>query len=114
MIKRSIQTPILHRFVEHNGVIYFSGLVADDRTQSMGGQTEQICKKLDALFAEAGTDRSKMLSAMLYITDMSQKDEMNKAWTSWVAAEDLPSRATIGIAELGKDVLIEVVVIAAA
>lgn len=113
MIKRTNQTPIMHRFVEHNGAIYFGGVVADDVSQGMGGQTAQICQKLDKLLAEAGADRSKLLSATLYVTDMSKKAEMNEAWTAWIPASDLPARATVGVAELGKGVLIEVVVTAA-
>ncbi|MEH6717800.1 MAG: RidA family protein [Aurantimonas endophytica] len=113
MINRILKTPIMHRMVEHNGVIYVGGLVADDRSQSMGGQTAQICEKLEKLLVEAGSDKTRLLSAMLYITDMSQKGEMNEAWTNWLAADDLPTRATIGIADLGEDVLIEVVVTAA-
>ncbi|MFD2237150.1 RidA family protein [Aureimonas populi] len=113
MVNRILQTPIMHRIVEHNGIVFLGGLIADDLSQSMGGQTAQICQKLDKLLAEAGTDKSKLLSAMLYVTDMSQKGEMNEAWTSWIEAPDLPTRATIGVADLGKNVLIEIVVTAA-
>ncbi|WP_020186272.1 RidA family protein [Methylopila sp. 73B] len=113
MIKRSVQTPIMHRFVEHAGTIYFGGLIADDVAQGMGEQTADICRKLDKLLAEAGSDKTKLLSATLYVTDMSLKKEMNDAWTAWLAADDLPARATLGVAELGKGVLIEVVVTAA-
>jgi enamine deaminase RidA (YjgF/YER057c/UK114 family) len=113
MVKRILKTPIMHRMVEHNGVLYLGGIVADDRSQTMGGQTAQICEKIDKLLAEAGTDKTKLLTAMLYVTDMSQKGEMNEAWTSWIAGDDLPTRATIGIANLGENVLIEIVVSAA-
>ncbi|WP_427025588.1 RidA family protein [Aureimonas ureilytica] len=113
MVQRILQTPIMHRIVEHNGIVFLGGLIADDLSQTMGGQTADICAKLDKLLAEAGTDKTKLLSAMLYVTDMSQKGEMNEAWTSWIAAADLPTRATIGVADLGKNVLIEVVVTAA-
>ncbi len=113
MITRTHPTPIMHRFVEHNGTIYFGGVIADDVSEGMGGQTAQICRKLDALLAAAGSDRTKLLSATLYVTDMSKKTEMNEAWTAWIAASDLPARATLGVAELGKNVLIEVVVTAA-
>lgn len=113
MVNRILETPIMHRIVEHNGTVYLGGLIADDLTQTMGGQTAQICEKLDELLAEAGTDKTKLLSAMLYVTDMSQKAEMNASWTSWIAAADRPTRATIGVADLGKNVLIEVVVTAA-
>lgn len=113
MITRHIQTKINHRVVEHNGVLYFGGLVADDKSKDMKGQTAEICAKIDDLLAQVGSSKEKLLTAMLYISDFSQKDGMNEAWLEWIPAEHLPTRATIGVAELGKDVLIEVVVSAA-
>lgn len=113
MIKRHIQTRINHRIVEHNGVLYFGGLVADDKSLDMKGQTEQICAKIDALLAQVGSSNENLLTAMIYISDFSQKEGMNEAWLEWMPAEHLPTRATIGVAELGKDTLIEVVVSAA-
>jgi enamine deaminase RidA (YjgF/YER057c/UK114 family) len=113
MITRTTRTAIHHRIVEHNGTVYIGGLVADDRSKDMKGQTEEICAKLDALLAEAGTSKDKLLSAMIYATDFSQKDGLNEAWTTWLDPEHLPVRAFIGVAELGKDVLVEIVVTAA-
>ncbi|MGV1831876.1 RidA family protein [Agrobacterium vitis] len=114
MIKRYEPHTINHRVVEHNGILYFGGLVADDKGKDMKGQTEEICAKIDALLAKVGSSKEKLLTAMLYITDFSQKDGMNEAWLEWLPAEILPTRATVGVAELGKGVLIEVVVSAAA
>lgn len=113
MITRREKTPIMHRAVEHNGVVYLGGVIADDATgASMREQTTQVCAKLDKLLTDAGSDKNKLLSATLYITDMSQKQEMNEVWTTWLEAQDLPTRATIGVSDLGQDVLIEVVVTA--
>lgn len=114
MITRRGKTPIMHRIVEHNGVVYLGGVIADDLNDvSMRGQTTQVCAKLDKLLADAGSGKSKLISATLFITDMNQKQEMNEVWTSWLEARDLPTRATIGVADLGQDVLIEVVATAA-
>ena len=113
MITRHLQTKINHRVVEHNGVLYFGGLVADDKSLDMKGQTAQICVKIDDLLAQVGSSKAALLTAMIYISDFAQKDGMNEAWLEWLPAEHLPTRATIGVAELGKDVLIEVVVSAA-
>jgi len=113
-IKRIEQTKIMHRIVQANDTLYFGGLVADNHDQSMAGQTQEICAKIDALLAAAGSDKSKLLSAQIFITDMSAKDEMNNVWTKWLPAEVFPARATIGVASLGgANVLIEVVVTAA-
>ncbi|KGB80811.1 endoribonuclease L-PSP [Rhodovulum sp. NI22] len=109
-IIRHIKTRINHRIVEVEGMLHFGGLIADDLTLDMKGQTEQICAKIDALLAEVGSSKEKLVTAMLYITDFDQKEGMNEAWLSWLDADDLPTRATIGVANLGKNVLIEVVV----
>ncbi|WP_431856070.1 RidA family protein [Azospirillum sp.] len=115
MVKRIEKTKIMHRAVEHNGIVFLGGIIADDVSVGMGGQTQQICKKLDAVLAMAGTDKTKLLSAQLYITDMAQKEDMNAAWLEWLDGNDLPARATIGVADLGSpSILIEVVVTAAA
>lgn len=113
MIQRHIQTRINHRVVEAGGILHFGGLIADDLTQDMKGQTAQICAKIDKLLAEVGSSKENLVTAMLYITDFDQKEGMNDAWLEWLPAEHLPTRATIGMAELGENVLIEVVVSAA-
>ena len=66
-----------------------------------------------AWLAANGSDRNHLLSALIFITDMKLKPDMNKAWKAWLAPAHLPSRATIGINDLGPGVLIEVVVTAA-
>lgn len=113
MTKRIEQTKIMHRVVEHGGVLYLGGITADDTTVGMGGQTSQICAKIDKLLALAGSDKTRILSAQIFITDMSLKGEMNDAWTAWMPAEHLPARATVGVADLGTPTtLIEIVVTA--
>jgi enamine deaminase RidA (YjgF/YER057c/UK114 family) len=112
-IERNQKTPIMHRFVAHGGVVHFGGVLAGDLSVGMEEQTRQVTRRLDELLAAAGTDRTRILSAMLYITDMSQKAAMNKAWTEWIPEDHLPARATIGVSDLGENVLIEVVITAA-
>ena len=70
------------RAVIHNGIVYLSGVVADDKTLSMAGQTEQILKKIEKVLKKAGSDKSKILSAVIYLADMDLKDEMNEVWIS--------------------------------
>ncbi|MER8434969.1 MULTISPECIES: RidA family protein [Mesorhizobium] len=113
MIHRHIKTEIMHRVVEYNGVLYFGGLVAGDCSQDMKGQTEQICKNIDNILAHFGSSKDKLITAMIYISDFSQKSAMNDGWLRWLHAEHLPTRATIGVANLGENVLVEVVISAA-
>lgn len=113
MISRHIQTKIMHRIVQHNGTIYLGGVTADDCSQDMKGQMRQICHRIDDLLAQVGSSKESLLTAMIYISNFSQKDLMNEAWIEWIPGQHLPTRATIGVAELGEDVLVEVVVSAA-
>jgi enamine deaminase RidA (YjgF/YER057c/UK114 family) len=96
----------------HGDTVYLSGIVADDRTLSMKGQTGQVLAKIDAILAEAGTDKSKILSATVYLADIDQKDGMNEAWMEWVDRASLPARAAIGVA-LTPGTLVEIMVCAA-
>ena len=110
--KRHEKTPIMHRVVEHGEVLYVGGLTATDASASMKGQTEQVLARLDDLLRQVGSDRSKVLSATIYLTDMQAKSDMNEAWTEFFG-DDLPARATLGVSALGSpDLLIEVVTIA--
>jgi enamine deaminase RidA (YjgF/YER057c/UK114 family) len=113
MITRHIPHKINHRVVEHAGILYFGGLVADDRTQGMKGQTAQICAKIDDLLAQVGSTKDRLLTATVYTSDFSQKEGMNEAWLEWLPADVLPTRATVGVADLGPNTLVEIVVTAA-
>jgi enamine deaminase RidA (YjgF/YER057c/UK114 family) len=113
VIKRSGSSEILHEVVAHNGVLNLAGVVAEDLAQGMAGQARQVFEEIDRLLAANGSDRNHLLSALIFITDMKLKPEMNKAWQAWLKKEHLPTRATIGINDLGPGVLIEVVVTAA-
>ena len=61
-------------------LVICSGMVADNKTLDMKGQTAQVLKKIDAVLALAGTNKSRILSATVYMADASLKDEMNEAW----------------------------------
>lgn len=114
MIKRYRKHRIMHGAVEHNGVLYCGGHAANDLDLDMAGQTRQVCEKLEDLLVECGSDKTKILHARIYLSDMSGKEAMNAVWLDWLDGDDFPSRATIGGADLGDPKrLIEVVVTAA-
>lgn len=110
-IKRSIRTPIMHRAVEANGFVFVGGTIADDTKVSMGEQTRNILGKIEGYLKEAGTDKGRVVAAQIFVTDLSHKKEMDAAWTEFFG-DSLPSRATVGVADLGGGALIEVVVTA--
>lgn len=104
--------PIMSKRVEYNDLVFLAGLTADDQTAPVKSQTEQVLAKIDALLAEAGTDKSKILQATVYLADMKLKGAMNEAWKAWVDARNPPARVCVGVALEG-NVLVEIIVIAA-
>src|SRR4029434_10391287 len=81
--------------VVHGNTVYLAGLTADDASQDVKGQTAQILAKIDALLAQAGTDKSKLLSANIWLTDIGTWSQMNEVWDAWVAPGSTPARATV-------------------
>lgn len=112
-ITRRIRTPIMHRAVEANGFVFVGGTIADDTSLSMAEQTRDILRKIAGYLQEAGSDARRIVSASIFVTDLSKKKEMDAAWTEFFG-DDLPARATVGVADLGGGALIEVVVTALA
>jgi enamine deaminase RidA (YjgF/YER057c/UK114 family) len=93
-------------------MVFLSGTVADDKSLPMKGQTEQVLRKIDAVLARAGSDKSRILSATVYMADASLKDEMNEAWMAWVDRSNLPTRTAVGAA-LTPGTLVEITICAA-
>ena len=100
------------RAVVHGDLVFMSGTVADDKSLSMKGQTEQVLAKIDEGLAAAGTNKSKILSSTVYLADMDGKDEMNEAWMAWMDKDNPPARAAVGVT-LTPGTLVEIMVCAA-
>jgi enamine deaminase RidA (YjgF/YER057c/UK114 family) len=109
-IKHLDSGEILSQAVEHNGVVYVCGLTADDLSADARGQTEQVLRKIDDRLAKCGTDKSKLLAATIYLTDINQKPAMNEAWKAWLGPLKRPTRACVGAALGTPDTLVEIVV----
>lgn len=94
-----------------NGVVYLAGQVGDGDT--VKAQTESILKEIDRLLALSGSSKSRILSAQIWLDDMSNFAEMNAAWDAWVDKANTPARAT-GEAKLAAaKYKVEIIVIAA-
>ncbi|MES2561806.1 MAG: RidA family protein [Pseudomonadota bacterium] len=103
----------LSRVVTHGGVAYLAGLTADNRNGSMKAQTEEVLKKIDALLKLAGSSKSRLLAATIYVSDMSQKAQMDEAWIAWIDSKNTPARACVE-AQLGTpETLVEIMCAAA-
>lgn len=88
--------PRLSEAAVFGGKIYTCGVVADATIgQPVYEQTVDILQQIDSLLAQAGTDKSRILKANIWLTDISTISEMNKAWDSWVISGHTPARATV-------------------
>lgn len=97
----------------HNGVAYLAGQVADDASAGIEGQTRQVLEAVDALLAEAGSHKSKILRAQIFLVDLADFAAMNEVWEAWVMPGHTPPRATVQAALANPDWKIEIVVTAA-
>ena len=99
--------------VEHDGIIYTAGQVAEKLDVDMKAQTEDVLRQIDALLAKCGSSKSRILSATVYVNDMKLKPQMDEAWMAWVDRKNPPARATVEV-ELGSpDTLVEIMMTAA-
>lgn len=94
-------------------LVFLSGQVPTDRTQDVAGQTAQVLDKIDALLAEAGSDRGQLLSAQIWLKDI-EKDfaAMNAVWSRWLPAGCAPARATVEARLASADIRVEIMVTA--
>jgi enamine deaminase RidA (YjgF/YER057c/UK114 family) len=87
--------PILANVVEADGLIYIAGALADDTSLDIVGQARQAFADVDRYLALCGSDKSKILSATIWVADIRLRDAFNEAWLAWVDPRNLPARACI-------------------
>jgi enamine deaminase RidA (YjgF/YER057c/UK114 family) len=102
------------RAVVYNGMVFLAGATADDRSQDIRGQTKQALAKIEKFLAAAGSDKSRLLSAQIWIKDIAKDFAgMNEIWDAWTAPNMAPTRATAQCEMGAPDVLVEIIVTAA-
>ena len=94
-VKRYAVGPRMSGAVVNGNTVYLAGLTADDTSQDVKGQTAQILAKIDNLLRQAGTDKSNILSANIWLTDIGTWSQMNEVWDKWVSPGNTPARATV-------------------
>jgi enamine deaminase RidA (YjgF/YER057c/UK114 family) len=99
--------------VVHQGVVYLAGQVAEDTSLDVGGQTAQVLAAIDRLLAEVGSDKTRILSATIFLADIATFPEMNKVWDAWVPQGHTPARATVEARLAAPGYTVEVKVVAA-
>jgi enamine deaminase RidA (YjgF/YER057c/UK114 family) len=112
-IERIKAGPRMSQAVIHDATVYIAGQVADDPSADVAGQTRQILAKIDGLLAEAGTDKSKLLSANVWLSDISTFDQMNAVWDEWVTPGKPPARACVESKLARPQLKVEIMVVAA-
>lgn len=101
--------------VVHNGTVYLAGQVAVDKSgASVAEQTGNILERIDRYLGEAGTDKSKLLSAQIWLADISTFSEMNEVWDAWVSPGNTPCRACVESKLAAPQFTVEIMVVAAA
>ena len=94
-IQRFHVGPRLSEMTVCNNTIYLAGQVADDTSQDIAGQTKQVLAKIDKLLAEAGSDKTRILSATIYVAAIADFPQINTVWDEWVVQGHTPPRATV-------------------
>jgi len=99
--------------VVHNGVAYLSGQVPHDASADVEGQTRQVLQTIERVLHDAGSSKSRLLTAQIFLANIAEFDGMNRAWDAWVADVQPPTRATIEARLANPDFKVEIVVTAA-
>lgn len=113
MIQRFDVGARLSEMAVHQGVAYLAGQVPADGRADIVGQTQQVLAAIDALLARAGSDKSRILRAEIYLADLADFPGMNAVWDAWVVAGHAPPRATVQARLAKPEWKIEIVVTAA-
>jgi len=112
MIQRFDTGPRMSEMTVHNGVAYLAGQIAE-AGGGIGVQTRQVLAEIDALLARAGTDKSKILRAEIFMADLSEFAGMNAEWEAWVVPGHTPARATVQAQLAQPEWKVEIVITAA-
>jgi len=113
-IQRFETGPRMSKAVVNGNTVYLAGIVANEpKGKSVTDQTKDILGQIDGLLAKAGSDKSKLLTANIWITDMANFAEMNAVWDAWVSPGNTPARATVEAKLATPDYKVEIMVTAA-
>jgi enamine deaminase RidA (YjgF/YER057c/UK114 family) len=112
-IERKHVGPRLSQVVIHNDTVYLAGIVAAHPIPDVAAQTGQILDQIDGYLKEAGTDKSRILMATVWLADARYYDEMNSVWDRWVAPGNAPARACVEAKLANTKNLVEIRVVAA-
>lgn len=105
--------PVLTQAVAHDGVVYLAGQVAEDGSTGIEDQTRAVLAQIDARLAEAGSDRTRLISVTVLLADIADFEAMNRVWVEWLAGDAPPARATFQTALAREHWRVEMTAVAA-
>lgn len=108
MIRYIEPGPRMSQAVIAGGFVFLAGQIASDPVPSVEAQTRDILAKIDHLLAEAGSDKTRIVSATIWLSDIATFAEMNTAWDAWVAEGHAPARATVEAKLAAPQFLVEI------
>ena len=112
-IKRLEPGKRMSEAVVYTHVAYLAGQIPEDTSKGPADQTRQVLAAIDSVLAKLGSDKSKLLSATVYLSNIGNFAAMNEAWDAWVSPGNPPARATVEARLASPDILVEIVVTAA-
>lgn len=113
MIERIDAGPRMSEACVHGGIAYLAGQVPETPGADIATQTREVLEAIDALLAQAGSDKTRILRAQVYLADIADFAGMNRAWDAWVVPGRAPARATVEARLANPDWKVEIVVTAA-
>ena len=93
--------------------MYLSGMIPEDTSQDISGQVKQALAEIDSLLAKGGTDKTRILSAVIWLKDIADFAAMNAVWDAWVVPGKTPARATVEAHLNDPKMKVEIMVVAA-
>ena len=112
MIQRYQAGSRMSQAVSANGFVFVAGQVAEDRKAGIAGQTRDVLAKIDALLAEAGTSRAKLVAVNVFLPHITDFDAMNEAYDAWLDRDNPPARACVEARLADPDLRVEMTAVA--
>lgn len=111
-IIRTEPNPVLSKAVEFHGFVYLAGITARDPGKDIKGQTAEVLEQIDALLETHGTDKTRLLTAQIWVKHITDRPAMNELWTAWLPAGGAPVRACVQAELADPKLLVEIMVTA--
>ena len=94
-IIRTEPNKVMSKAVEYHGFVYCQAVTAQDLSQDITGQTEQVLSQIDAILETHGTDKTRLLQAQIWLKDIRDREAMNAVWSAWLPEGGAPARACV-------------------